>query len=78
MRHPQYVAFVLIMFGFLLQWPTLLTLVMFPVLVVMYGRLALREEADMLRAFGQQYAQYAARTPRFVPSWGAAKLREGG
>ena len=39
-RHPQYVGFILIMFGFLLQWPTLLTLAMFPVLVWMYVRLA--------------------------------------
>ena len=39
-RHPQYVGFVLIMFGFLLQWPTILTLAMFPVLVWMYVRLA--------------------------------------
>src|SRR5579864_15885 len=28
-RHPQYVAFIIIMLGFLLQWPTLITLVMF-------------------------------------------------
>jgi protein-S-isoprenylcysteine O-methyltransferase Ste14 len=66
-RHPQYVAFVLIMFGFLLQWPTLPTLAMFPVLAVMYWRLALKEEADMLREFGEPYARYAARTPRFIP-----------
>jgi protein-S-isoprenylcysteine O-methyltransferase Ste14 len=33
MRHPQYAAFVLIMFGFLIQWPTLPTVVMFPILV---------------------------------------------
>ena len=43
-RHPQYVAFVLILIGFLLQWPTLLTLVMFPILLVMYARLAVTEE----------------------------------
>ena len=67
MRHPQYVGFVLIMFGFLLQWPTLLTLSMFPVLVAMYGYLARKEEADMERQFGQEYRQYAARTPRFLP-----------
>lgn len=35
-RHPQYIGFILVMFGFLLQWPTLLTLAMFPVLVFMY------------------------------------------
>src|SRR5882672_10114602 len=32
-RHPQYVGFIVIMLGFLLQWPTLLTLLMFPILV---------------------------------------------
>ena len=67
LRHPQYVGFVLIMFGFLLQWPTLLTLAMFPVLVVMYLRLARREEREMAAAFGAEYAAYAARTPAFLP-----------
>jgi len=66
-RHPQYDAFVLIMFGFLLQWPTLLTLLMFPVLVVMYVRLARREEAEVRRQHGDDYARYAARTPAFLP-----------
>jgi protein-S-isoprenylcysteine O-methyltransferase Ste14 len=70
MRHPQYVGFVLIMFGFLLQWPTILTIAMFPVLVVMYGYLAKREEEDMVAQFGQQYRDYAARTPRFLPKLG--------
>ena len=67
-RHPQYVAFVLILIGFLLQWPTLLTLVMFPVLLVMYGRLAITEEAEMRARFGAEFEAYAARTPRFLPS----------
>ena len=68
-RHPQYVAFVLILLGFLLQWPTLLTLVMFPILLVMYGRLAITEEAEMRKRFGAEFDAYAADTPRFVPSW---------
>ena len=66
-RHPQYVAFVTIMFGFLLQWPTLLTLVMFPILVFMYAHLARAEESEMLARFGEEYARYAVRTPRFFP-----------
>jgi len=66
-RHPQYDGFVMILFGFLLQWPTLLTLAMFPVLVFMYSYLAKTEEADMLAQFGDEYARYAARTPRFLP-----------
>lgn len=68
-RHPQYVAFVLLMAGFLLQWPTLLTVVMFPVLVVMYVRLAYAEERDSERAFGQAWLTYAAVTPRFLPAF---------
>ena len=67
-RHPQYVAFVLIMFGFLLQWPTLLTLAMFPVLVFMYVRLAISEERDSARDFGEAWLAYATVTPRFIPA----------
>ena len=66
-RHPQYAGFILIMFGFLLQWPTLPTLIMFPVLLVMYGRLAKLEEQDALLALGQSYARYRAATPAFIP-----------
>ena len=68
-RHPQYVAFVLILLGFLLQWPTLLTLIMFPILLLMYARLAINEEAAMRQQFGAEFEAYAARTPRFLPSW---------
>ena len=71
-RHPQYAAFELIMFGFLLQWPTLLTVLMFPVLTVMYVRLSSTEEKDSDRAFGSAWRDYAALTPRFFP-----KLRLG-
>lgn len=79
-RHPQYVGFVLIMFGFLLQWPTVVTLGMFPILVFMYMRLALREEREVLVQFGEAYEGYMARTPRFIPklSSGAASDRSAG
>jgi len=66
-RHPQYVGFVMIMFGFLLQWPTLLTLAMFPVLVWMYARLARAEERDAIDSFGDAYRRYAAHVPAFIP-----------
>lgn len=67
-RHPQYVAFVLIMFGFLLQWPTIVTVAMFPVLLAVYARLAKSEESDMLAQFGGEYVRYRDRTPAFLPS----------
>lgn len=72
-RHPQYAAFVLILFGFLLQWPTLLTLLMFPVLVVMYARLAMTEEQQVRERFGAEWDNYAARTPRFIPRPGTPR-----
>ena len=72
-RHPQYVGFVLIMLGFLFQWPTVLTVLMFPVLVVMYWRLALREEREAEELFGGSYQKYAKRVPRFVPRLGGPK-----
>lgn len=69
-RHPQYDGFVLIMLGFLFQWPTILTLLMFPVLVWMYTRLALVEEREMRKEFGDAYLQYASQTPAFFPRFG--------
>jgi len=66
-RHPQYVGFVLITFGFLVQWPTILTLLMFPVLIVMYWRLSIWEEREALRVFGVAYQDYSERVPRFIP-----------
>ena len=72
-RHPQYAAFVLIMFGFLVQWPTILTLAMFPVLVYMYVRLARREEREVRTEFGEAYARYTARVPAFFPHLGALR-----
>ena len=67
LRHPQYAGFILVMFGFLLQWPTLLTLAMFPVLVWMYVHLARQEEKDARAQFGDVYAGYARRVPAFIP-----------
>ncbi|MBL8670752.1 MAG: isoprenylcysteine carboxylmethyltransferase family protein [Alphaproteobacteria bacterium] len=72
MRHPQYAGFILIMLGFLAQWPTLLTLAMFPMLAWMYVRLARREEQEARAAFGEAYDRYAARVPAFLPRLGRA------
>jgi protein-S-isoprenylcysteine O-methyltransferase Ste14 len=66
-RHPQYLGFIGILIGFLLQWPTLLTLLMFPVLAVMYVRLARQEEREALVAFGEAYRRYMSTTPGWIP-----------
>jgi protein-S-isoprenylcysteine O-methyltransferase Ste14 len=75
-RHPQYDAFVLIMSGFLLQWPTIVTLAMFPILVYMYVRLARREEREVLAEFGEEYARYAGRTLAFFPRFGSVVVQQ--
>jgi protein-S-isoprenylcysteine O-methyltransferase Ste14 len=76
-RHPQYAGFVIIMLGFLLQWPTILTLAMFPFLVFMYVRLARTEEAEARQAFGDSYVRYAARVPGWFPHLQRAEAEHG-
>ncbi len=74
-RHPQYAGFLLIMVGFLLQWPTVPTLLMFPVLVFVYWRLAIGEEREVRGRIGEEWVEYAARTPRLLPRrWSRPEL----
>lgn len=68
-RHPQYDGFILVMLGFLIMWPTILTLLMFPILVVVYIRLAKQEEKLVRKEFDPEYALYAQRVPRFIPQF---------
>jgi protein-S-isoprenylcysteine O-methyltransferase Ste14 len=66
-RHPQYTGFILVMAGFLFMWPTLLTLLMFPIMVFIYFRLAKQEERVVQQEFGDEYDQYASKLPFFIP-----------
>lgn len=66
-RHPQYSGFILSIIGFLIQWPTIITLIMAPMLFLMYTRLAKKEEKEMIDTFGDQYIQYMKKVPRFFP-----------
>jgi len=68
-RHPQYIGFILVMVGFLFMWPTLTTLVMFPILVFVYIRLAKREEEIVTKEFGTAYFDYKKKVPAFIPNW---------
>ena len=66
-RHPQYTGFFLFLTGSLINWPTLITLFMFPILLVVYRRLAAEEEAEALGVFGLEYENYRCRTGMFLP-----------
>ena len=67
-RHPQYLGLIVITIGLLIQWPTIITLAMWPVLVVMYYKLAKKEEKEAMEAFGERYEEYKRQTPMFIPS----------
>jgi protein-S-isoprenylcysteine O-methyltransferase Ste14 len=66
-RHPQYLGIFLVTSGFLLQWITIPTAIMFPILVLMYYRLAKKEEGEMERLFGDEYRRYRLSVPMFIP-----------
>lgn len=66
-RHPQYVGLFLVTVGMLVQWPTIVTILTWPVLIGAYYRLALREEREAELLFGEGYLCYKARVPMFFP-----------
>jgi len=66
-RHPQYIGFFLITFGMMLEWVTIPLLILYVLLLVLYYRLAKREEADMVKEFGEEYIEYKKRTKMFIP-----------
>jgi protein-S-isoprenylcysteine O-methyltransferase Ste14 len=66
-RHPQYTGLLLLSLSMILNWATLSLLILFPVMVFMYLRLAKREEHDMIGEFGVEYQSYMKRTKRFLP-----------
>jgi len=69
LRHPQYLGLILIIVAFNIQWPTLLTLLMAPVLIIMYIRLAREEERELEERFGEAYRAYRLKVPAFWPRW---------
>ena len=66
-RHPQYLGILIIMTAWLFAWPTILTMIMWPILTYAYYRLAKKEEKFMIERFGKRYINYADQTPRFLP-----------
>lgn len=66
-RHPQYCGLFLVTAGFLIQWPSLTTLVMWPILIFAYYKLARREEREIEKRFGQEFLEYKKRVPEFFP-----------
>lgn len=73
LRHPQYTGIMLAVFGQIIHWPTIVTLALFPVIVLVYVRLARKEERAMADRFGTEYRDYMGHVPTFFPradGWG--------
>lgn len=76
-RHPQYTGLFMIVFGEgIVHWPTIVSVVAFPIIVVAYTLLARREEQAMIEKFGDRYREYQHRVPMFVPRLPSATQQE--
>ncbi len=73
-RHPQYTGFLLMTLGLLVHWATLPLLIMWPILVLLYYRLAKKEEGELEKEFGNQYIEYKKKTTMFLPRWRRSRL----
>ena len=70
-RHPQYTGLFIALFGEgIVHWPTVFSVALFPVIVLVYALLARKEEQTMLEQFGDEYRAYRQRVPMFIPRWG--------
>lgn len=70
-RHPQYTGLFLGLFGEgVVHWPTLFSVILFPIIVLIYYLLARSEEQEMISRFGEEYRSYRQRLPMFIPRWG--------
>ena len=76
-RHPQYVGMMLITIGFLIQWPTVITLAMWPILLVLYYRLSKYEEKKLAKKFGPEFYNYRASVPAIFPRLGKRNAAKG-
>jgi protein-S-isoprenylcysteine O-methyltransferase Ste14 len=66
-RHPQYLGFLLITLGLNVQWLTIITLLLWPILAVLYYRLAKTEDKEVEEKFGEEFQKYKRSVPMFIP-----------
>lgn len=66
-RHPQYAGIILASIGMIIHWPTIITILMWPILILAYYSLAKREERELEKEFGRTYQEYKNKVPMFLP-----------
>jgi protein-S-isoprenylcysteine O-methyltransferase Ste14 len=68
-RHPQYLGFLLITLGMNMLWVTFSTLILWPILFLLYYRLAKQEDREMEKKFGEKFTEYKNKVPMFLPKF---------
>lgn len=64
-RHPQYLGFILVVFGWFIDWPTLITIIFTPILIYKYTKVCLIEEKEILKNH-PEYQKYIDEVPLFL------------
>jgi protein-S-isoprenylcysteine O-methyltransferase Ste14 len=67
MRHPQYLGFIMVATGLLGLWPTMLTILLYPPLVLIYWRQANAEDKELFKKHGAKFIRYKEETYGFLP-----------
>ena len=66
-RNPQYLGMLLLTLGMNVQWLTILSLLLWPLLVILYYRLAREESKELEEKFGEKFRKYEQNVPLFIP-----------
>lgn len=67
LRHPQYLGLIVVVVAFLVMWPTLLTLLLAPLLIGRYVLLAREEDDELEQIYGNDFGHYRENVPGFFP-----------
>jgi protein-S-isoprenylcysteine O-methyltransferase Ste14 len=66
-RHPQYLGFLLLTLGMNILWVAISTLLLWPILAILYYRLAKKEDKELEERFGEEYRKYELAVPMLIP-----------
>lgn len=63
-RHPQYLGFILVIFGWFISWPSFISVIFVPILIYKYAKLCRIEEADIPSS--TEYEEYRRKVPLLI------------
>lgn len=66
-RHPMYLGTILMYFAFILLTLSLVTLIPWVIIIIIYNYLANYEEMELEKIFGKDYLEYKKRVAKWIP-----------